>query len=89
MKSSFPCRRESRHGRGRSGWLPACAGMTALALLLPPALAQDKTIDPPELQKARAEGLKKRAARVYHATSRSTSTPTTSTITSPRTSRRR
>jgi phosphate transport system substrate-binding protein len=42
------------------------AGMTALALLMPPAFAQDKTLDPLELQRARAEGLKKRAARVYY-----------------------
>jgi len=38
--------------------------MTALALLLPPALAQDKTIDPPELQKARRGPEEARRARL-------------------------
>jgi phosphate transport system substrate-binding protein len=66
MNTSFPRRRESRLHRKRFGWIPAFAGMTAFMLLMPPAFAQDKTLDPLELQKARAEGLKKRAARVFY-----------------------
>jgi len=44
------------------------AAVAALALLVggEATWAQDKTLDPLELQKARAEGLKKRAARVFY-----------------------
>jgi phosphate transport system substrate-binding protein len=38
----------------------------AIVVALQPAMPQDKTLDPLELQKARAEGLKKRAARVFY-----------------------
>jgi phosphate transport system substrate-binding protein len=47
---------------------PAMSGLAAVVLLTAcgAAWAQDKTLDPLELQKARAEGLMKRAARVYY-----------------------
>ena len=42
------------------------AALAVLACAGGAAWGEDKTLDPLELQKARAEGLKKRAARVFY-----------------------
>jgi phosphate transport system substrate-binding protein len=40
--------------------------LACLSMLAPAAYAQDKTLDPLALQKARAEGLKQRATRIFY-----------------------
>jgi phosphate transport system substrate-binding protein len=64
LTCSFNERRDTVKHPARK--LAAVAAVLALLLSCEASWAQDKTLDPLELQKARAEGLKKRAARVFY-----------------------